>query len=245
MIVEDFVMLGKTVPEPQSDGRTFVCSAGWSQEMRQLLRIYPLAIGGAPRTWDVCSVALERNPRDHRDESWQLRGDRKGGHQQINACFDYQRQLTDGERDNLLSQIDIAASKKEVNRQRQSLAIVQPDYAPTLCYSENVEADGHPQISLFAKTEEEKRQLGAKRFPFQPRLQVYINGKPEDWQLREWGCYEWLRKGGPDARHNHPIANRLKANPRLLIGNMNRHRNVWLVIAVLRCVPQGDLLISA
>lgn len=242
MIVEDFTMLGKTVPEPNSDGREFVCSAGWSQEMRQLIRIYPLSSWGAPRTWDVTRVALQRNPKDSRAESWQLCGNRKGdAHRRINSQFEHQRQLAGCERDNLLGQIQIAASMQDANDCRHSLAIVQPDHPPLLTYSENADADGHPQMALFAKTDEEKKKLGAKRFPFQPYLQFHLHGKPHNWQLREWGCYEWLRKGGPDSRHTHPIAQRLKGNPRLLVGNMNGRRNVWLVVAVLMAVQQVDM----
>ncbi len=66
MILDDFVMLGKTVPEPNSDGRVFVCSAGVSPTLRQLVRVYPLARGGAPARWSVNAVKLERNPKDAR-----------------------------------------------------------------------------------------------------------------------------------------------------------------------------------
>lgn len=42
MMFEDFIMLGKTIPEPQKKtGRVFVCSAGYSDEFRHLIRIYP------------------------------------------------------------------------------------------------------------------------------------------------------------------------------------------------------------
>ena len=37
MILEDFIMLGTTVPEPNSDGRIFVCSAGVSPELGKLV----------------------------------------------------------------------------------------------------------------------------------------------------------------------------------------------------------------
>src|SRR5207245_9483859 len=89
MIIEDFVMLGTTVPEPNSDGRVFVCSAGVSEEYRKLIRIYPLARRNAPRRWAVHRVQLVRNPRDSRDESFQVAGDRQpGAHQWINYRFE-------------------------------------------------------------------------------------------------------------------------------------------------------------
>jgi len=57
-------MLGTTVPEPTSDGRVFICSAGVSAELRSLMRIYPLARRRTPPRWSVNCVCLERNPKD-------------------------------------------------------------------------------------------------------------------------------------------------------------------------------------
>lgn len=245
MICEDFIMLGKTVPEPNSDGRTFVCSAGWSKEMRSLIRIYPLAMQDAPSMWTMASVRLERNPQDHRTESWRLRGDRSGDHHRtINSVFTVQKSLTGTEIASVMEQIE-AQSKKQANDAKQSLAVIQPDFPPELHFSENVESDDHPQLSLFARTDEEKRKAGAATFPFQPRLRFSCNGDFHDLQLRDWGCYEWMRKNEMDGRATHPIRKRLLDNPRLLVGNMNRHRNCWLVISVLRPVHQLDLFALA
>lgn len=235
-------MLGKTVPEARKDGRVSVCCAGWSSEMRSFVRIYPLAMQGAPKMWSRSRVALERNPEDHRVESWRLRGDRKGeAHRGINQTFEVDvPRLSNDEIMRLCEQLPVLP-KDEANRQRMSLAVVQPDHPPLLHFSENAESDDHPQMRLFEDNAEARRQLGAQRFPYQPRLKFTTDGKPHDLQLREWGAYEWLRKHGPGGRFNHPARDRLKNNPRLLIGNMNSHRNVWLVISILRATAQMDL----
>jgi hypothetical protein len=92
MVVEDFVMLGKTVPEPNSDGRVFVCSAGVSAELKTLMRIYPLARRDAPERWSINRVQVERNLRDNRIESRKLAGDRSVGmHDRINLTFPSRR----------------------------------------------------------------------------------------------------------------------------------------------------------
>ena len=72
MTLDDFVMLGTTVPEPNSDGRIFVCSAGVSAEYRSLVRLYPLARKNVPRRWGIYRVPVERNPKDSRPESFQV-----------------------------------------------------------------------------------------------------------------------------------------------------------------------------
>lgn len=241
LTVHDFVMLGTTVPEPQSDGRVFVCSAGYSPTLRKLIRIYPLAMKSAPGMWSVSRVTLERNPKDSREESFRLVGERQGdAHQGINAAFEHVRDVADGERERLIASIQ-DMTKRQANADRLSLAIVQPDHPPSLRFTENVEADDHPQMSLFAKSDAEKRELGSARFPYQPRVTFEVKGARHDLQLRDWGSYEWLRKRGADGRYDHPARARLTKNPRLLIGNMNAHRNVWLVISMLKPVAQPDL----
>lgn len=239
MIVEDFVMLGKTVPEEQADGRVFVCSAGWSRELRSLIRIYPLGMSGAPPKWSVCRVALERNPRDSRAESWKIGADRSpDAHGEINSQFVVLDTLCEQGRESLMTEIE-QTTICAANEARTSLAVVQPDFAPELRFSDRPESDNHPQMWIFAP--DEKPEMGAARFPFQPRIKFVCNGARHDLQLREWGAYEWMRKNDWDGRNNHPIRGRLKSNPRLLVGNMNGHRNVWLVIDVLRAVTQIDM----
>jgi hypothetical protein len=51
VILDDFVMLGKTVPEASSDGREFVCTAGYSLEMRRAVRIDQMGHCGSPPRW--------------------------------------------------------------------------------------------------------------------------------------------------------------------------------------------------
>jgi hypothetical protein len=41
-------MLGKTIPELTSDGRVFVCSAGYSEDFHALVRLYPLERRATP-----------------------------------------------------------------------------------------------------------------------------------------------------------------------------------------------------
>ena len=76
MILEDFVMLGKTTPETDRQGRITVCSAGWSPELKQLVRVYPLAVEKQPQDFSVSRIHLERNHKDTRRESWKIAGDR-------------------------------------------------------------------------------------------------------------------------------------------------------------------------
>lgn len=231
MTLNDFVMLGKTVPEPNSDGRVFVCSAGYSLELRSLLRVYPLARRNAPPRWSVSRVELCRNPKDSRSESWKINGDRSPEtHDAINSLFEPKGTVTEKERRRLLSGC-LMGSINEANAKRRSLAILEPE-GISLTFEHNPESPASPQLRLFEW--EPKPTLGSKRFAYIPRLRFRDE---EGWHclmLRDWGCYEFLRKQGDGRRHELAAALGLSDACSLLIGNLNHHRTAWLVISVLR-----------
>jgi hypothetical protein len=230
MILEDFVMLGKTVPEPNRDGRVFVCSAGYSPELRSLLRIYPLARHASPERWSISEIALSRNPRDNRNESWQIRGDRSlPVHEYVNERFHRIGAVSEKERQSMLSRC-VISSVQEANGDRISLAIVEPEFV-SLEFEHNPESPNSPQLHLFDF--EPKIVEGAKRFAYIPHLRFRDKGGDHRLMLRDWGCFEFMRKHGDVRRDELRSALHLEKPCSLLIGNLNHHRNAWLVISVL------------
>jgi hypothetical protein len=241
MRLDDFVMLGKTIPEPNSDGRVFVCSAGASPEMRSLVRLYPLARRESPSRWSRSRVHVERNPRDSRMESFQIAGDRsQEGHDEINGRFDVVGSVARPHRDSLLASF-VGGSIKSLNASRKSLAVIQAVAPPRLHFTDSEQSPDSPQLSLFAQTETEHRDLGARRFAYQPRLEFCDEDGWHDLQLRDWGAYEFMRKHGNQRRHELRHALHLDNNPMMIVGNMNNQRTAWLVIAVLHPLRQDDL----
>lgn len=217
MILEDFVMLGKTAPETDRQGRVTVCSAGWSPELRQLIRIYPLAEENCPPDFSVSQVRLERNRKDSRMESWAIAGDRSVDvHKSINARFDTRGILND--RKSLLNEIPNVSSIKEANEKRLSLAVVEPEIRPNFYLEFN-------QNRVVGKK-------STKAYDYIPRLKFISGGKTHKLKYLNQEVYENLGKN----MHNIgllKIKEKFQANPRLLIGNMFAFRNNWLVIAGL------------
>jgi len=232
IVLDDFVMLGKTVPEPSSDGRIFVCSAGVSAELRRLIRIYPLARKGSPPRWRRCRVPLERNPKDSREESFKIAGDRTAdGHPLINRQFELLDEVKPRDRMALLKPF-VVNSIAEANKKRRSLAVIHPE-ALDLHFQFNPTSPDSPQEALF-EIEGEKEPQGAKRFAYIPRLNFKDECGPHDLMLRDWGCYEFMRKHGDTyAKQNMASALHLKRSSSLLVGNFNQHRTSWLVISVI------------
>lgn len=239
MICDDFIMLGKTVPEPQSDGRVFVCSAGYSAELRSLIRIYPLARKDAPRRWSISRVPLERNTKDSRAESWKLAGDRSADrHGNINKVFETYSKVKGMQTRDVLDDDRVwVSSIKEANERRISLALLAPKGTPEVIYEHNANSPDSPQLKLF--TDGLPPAQGAKRFPYMPRLAFDDDKGGHRLMLRDWGCYERMRKA-PGALDLEDCLS-LGPDSRLLIGNLNSHRTAWLVISVLNI---GDAQMS-
>lgn len=246
MILEDFVMLGTTVPEPNSDGRVFVCSAGVSAEYGSLIRIYPLARRNAPRRWGVSRVQLERNPADSRKESFRIAGNRsQNNHQWINYRFEQAtKSVSESARASLLSRYTIG-SIQEANKKRLSLAILQPD-AISLDFQENTRSSAAgAQMTLFDGGEDESAS-GARRFRWMPRLRFRDECGNHNLMLRDWGSFELQRKS-EDQYFRDNLINALHLNPSssLLVGNMNNQRNTWLVISVLNNIREPETLFDS
>lgn len=232
MIFEDFVMLGKTVPEPNSDGRVFVCSAGWSSEYRKLIRIYPLARKNAPPRWSKSVVRLERNPKDSRDESWRLAGDRStASHESINLSFDVVEKRVGVDVQSEMVKRTLVDSLAQANTERLSLALVHPVATPRLFFDHNPTSPDSPALRLFDVGQEQAK--GAKRFPYIPRLEFADEDGTHRLMLRDWGVFEFMRKHGSSRRHELEGALRLGPDSSLLVGNLNNQRTAWIVISVL------------
>lgn len=239
MRLDDFVMLGTTVPEVISDGREAVCSAGYSDEFGSLLRLYPLARFDAPKRWHTYRVEIERNSRDRRSESFALRGERRENHSDINRrSFSETGKIAPASLADVVER-NLVASIREANDRRISLAFLRPRDL-RLEFDYNPAAPDAPQLKLFPA---DPSQLnGSRRFPYIPRLRFFDErGYGHNLKLRDWGAFEFLRKF-PEDRAGLESNLKLDSDAVLLVGNHAQHRSSWLVISVLQVAPQMSLL---
>lgn len=231
MILDDFVMLGKTVPETNSDGRQFVCTAGYSIELRQAIRIYPMARRNCPARWSVSRIPVERNPKDSRKESWKIRGDRRpGAHEFINGVIEPVYPKTGPAMQRQIVSDLLSVSVKAANDRRASLCVVYPEDIPRVSLEQGDSVEMAPTPDMFGDVAE---LPVASRFRWHPRLVFDDKAGRHDLMLRDWGCYELMRKHGDEMALSLGEALNLSTAPPLLCGNLNRFRTSWLVISVL------------
>jgi hypothetical protein len=238
MTLDDFVLLGTTVPEAMKDGRVVRCSAGYSVEHGALIRLYPLSPRGGLHRWDRFHVALERNPKDSRRESYKLAGDRHDQDAVDELTWQLQQnglwqkvpesaRLADVER-------FVVPSIKYLNDHRLSLGIVAPEQLLDWSYEYNREADRAQQ--QFEGMETPKPESGRAAYPQRPKVRFRDADGEHNLSLNEHGCYEYLRKN-PQAPQENLFNNlrwgQAERDVRLLVGNLSHQRNAWVIIAYL------------
>lgn len=230
------LLLGTTVPEPsKTDDRIYVCSAWWHDDLG-LIRVYPLPMVSPPRRWHLYDIDVVRNPKDSRVESWKIQSAPDG-----TSPLRHIGKLPDSQRRNLADWVNakhLPTSIAEANDRRLSLALVRPE-GLEFDLEHNMDSPNSPQLRLFDP--DSAPQLGAKRFPYIPRLRFH-DGRQHHLMLRDWGAYEQMRKHVGKERE---MPSWLHLGPRsmLLVGNLNHQRNAWVVISVLNIAsPQLSLM---
>jgi len=232
MRVDDFVLLGRTVPEKSKKYGYKVCSAGYSAELGGLMRVYPLPVQNGLRQWSRLRLELERPRDDSRCESWALKtrdmasvlevGSDKTKRASYAAFFDGM----------------LARSVEQLNRDRASLGIIKP--RGFQCHFGSRRGMTCPSQQMLFDCMDDK--FGAEAADLVPQM-VFEDADGEHClQVREIGAYEWIRT-------NRDRAAQLWMNYRLnkdrdvylLVGNMASHRNVWLIINIITFKQEATL----
>jgi hypothetical protein len=218
MRIDDFVMLGRTVPESSKRHGLVVCSAGYSRELNQFIRIYPVAKNNQINRWSTCEIEVDRNNQDSRIESWKVKdgcAPRITGRTNKDFEFDFLDKIA-------------SPSIQALNEERKSLGIIRP----RSCYGHFAGMKKN-QERLFPLFDfQDNSNSGAKI----PRLNFFDAHGEHDLQLRDWGSREFLRKHQEEKHYqlwdalflNNPDYKHL-----FFVGNHNNHRNIWLVISVI------------
>jgi len=215
MILEDLILLGRTVPVESKKHGVSICGACYSPEMRRLIRVYPLSLNEFNiKNRGVFRAKLRCPSDDSRHESFRL--------------LDYSDTGTYSNK----TEIKAILSKfidtiENLNLKKFSLGVLNPYEFSIKMRLQKSTADTR-QLLLFEKHTEKKFKTGSD-YPVSPY--VVIN---DDFQkflpLRTWQIFELMRKR-PDKICSSYIEDIFKnKNVFFIIGNHVMFRNVWLVI---------------
>lgn len=210
-MIKQYTLVARAAADDSKKYGKSICSAGICP-VEGLIRVYPLLTQTKMKAWDTYEVEVEQRRTDTRSESWHADVEfapHRIGKQDRYECL------------GLLARNHLAASIRELNAKKRSLAVIVPDRINEMWFD----------------TRDEAGQDWGKRAVFEvPRIAYELAGKTHQQQIIEMGCYEWLRNG-----RNEP--SRLWDNLRFtdpdyrhmfLIGNQARFRNSWMIIDVLQ-----------
>lgn len=244
MRLDDFIPLARTVPEESKKYGARTCMAGFSPDLGQLVRVYPVLIDAPVKARHKAELELTRNPDDNRRESYRLK-DAVGS---IITLADRPSVDTDGIFD--FADVTGPTSIGALNAARLSLGFIK---------AKNASVDLVPRT----KFEDPRQRVLFEEFLDDARKHEFVLGNHHDllpyvtfWddsgrhclQIREWGAFEFLRR-------NQDTPDKLLGAYRtgtdyevmLLVGNMSHMRNVWMVLQVFsrRVGKQASLFEAA
>ena len=223
MRCDDFICLGRTVPEESKKYGAKVCMAGVSREFGSLMRVYPLPVVNPIRARHECVLELERNHQDSRRESWKLK-DRTSGIVSVSP-----KQAVDPNGLATILRPFISRSIDELNDRRASLGVLELQGSPRGFFRERSGVMHPDQGALFAVADE---CFGANSIDIAPYIEFWDQDeKHHELQIREWGCYEWIRK---DRSNASVLWDNLGLNGTkpiwAVVGNQANRRSSWLII---------------
>ena len=247
--IEDFVVLGRTVPEDSRKYGQKVCMAGYSAENNQFLRVYPLLV---PVESDADSngfrarhryvLDLQRNPQDTRSESWRVSDEKQPTQTPWKLAPETKKST-------LLKWLDkrVIPSIRALNDCKMSIGVIRVssgNWRGVMVPREATEKS-ESVASLFDDLDDQAHfshqvRLIA-RVKYAPHIHFSDAEGPHELQIREWGAYMLLAK---DEYADKPEAlwgasgYRSTKDLYLVIGNMMNHRKNWLVIKTFEADEQ-------
>jgi hypothetical protein len=219
MILEDVIMLARTVPEPSKRYGVKVCSVVYSPELKGLIRIYPLLPNERIRSRHTLRVELERNRMDSRRESFK----------KINYSLTgnvVQKEGLESIFDSLVSE-DIS----ELNDQRKSLGIIKTNLNDCRFEMKSKKDVEDPrQLCLFQSPDLNTQKLmTGQDYKHIPYVVVPGQKQQKNLQIREWGIYELIRKNDGVISDKYLTGIFKGEDVYFIVGNMNGCRSVWIV----------------
>lgn len=223
MRIDDLIVLGRTTPVKSKKYGHCVCVAGYSEELRQFIRIYPTSIKSKIKTLCKISVEVERKNEDNRFESWALKTRSEDSILSVSDPLPKEQILP-------ILQNNLSASVAELNTKRLSLGVIKPKRFEIVT----------EQREEF--TQHEKGIRTMESFPIIPRLElpreILSKGEQARFMINEWGVYQLMGKYDDTGKAltATDIKNALYIKDGkevyFVVGNINKSRTIWLVIKV-------------
>jgi hypothetical protein len=218
MILEDCIMLARTVPEPSKKYGVRVCSVAYSPELRRLIRIYPLMVGEKISQRHTFRVKLKRNNMDSRDESFKKVAYSLTGNV-----------IGKGELEPILMNL-MVDDISDLNARKKSLGVIKAEsgsYYVKMKSKKDVK--DNCQLFLFkAPNLSNQKFLTGQDYKHIPYVVIPSQKCQKNIQIRDWGTYILLAKNNGCISDKYLSEIFKNDDVYFVVGNMNGCRTVWI-----------------
>jgi hypothetical protein len=234
--IDDLIVLGRSHPEPISDGRHTVCLGGYSPTYGYI-RLYPTRMGMSElERWNIVSVPVEYDGEDHREESYKIQGSKEDW-DNLHTKVEQVGKLSKAQQIQLVDEL-ATDCPSQLNEDRISLGLVKPETVHDI-YLDDTDGDT-VQIDLTGR-----KLMGKTDFDHK----LYINytcdncqqKTPHDQHVIEWGVYEFWKRNDDPERVKDALGFNNDDHHYFFVGNLRNHPTAYIIISVLR-FKEGDML---
>lgn len=236
--VEDFVVLGRTVPEESKKYGQRICMAGYSPDNGQFLRVYPLMVpvgdsadANGFRARHTYALDLQRNLHDTRSESWRVKDQNAPTSTPWSRAVEVSK--TDILRRLLSRKVPSIAALNDCKLSLGVLVVNAGQWQGEMVKRDAQEPPEFHQGLFDDLADQSEPQSDLTLVKHAPYIRFEDRDGPHRLQVREWGAYRLLADPKyADTPESLWTASgyHLDADLMLVVGNMNNHRNNWLVI---------------
>ncbi len=240
--LKNCVVIGQGAPNQLKDKRISKCIVLCELETKKLHRIYPVPMGWL-RQWDVCEVCVEKNPTDHRKNTWKIFRSKDDWKKLKEWIKVKDKKYSEKERKELIKSLSCGVVLSDLIKNGESFGIIRPKIMKFELEQRNPSTTKQMTlINDLRDLDEGFCIINQKDYKFKPYITYECEGncqcknKTHRQQTIEWGCYEWMRKNPNDATK---LAENLRLfdneyDKYLLVGNIHKAPQTYIIINIFR-----------
>ena len=240
VFLKNLVAIGLGAPNQLRDGRQSICVCACNPETKELLRIYPVPLGWI-RKWDIFDVEVEKNPTDHRENTWKIKNSKEDW-KRLDKWLDVKEEkYPESKREELIKFIGFSVLSDLIEN-KKSFGIIEPIIKDFKLEQQNKSTIKQLTLGEVEDLDEPYTIINQKDYKYKPYITYECIGnckcknKVHCQSISEWGCYEYMRKN-PSKETNLKDNLRLfdqEYNKYILVGNIYKAPQTYVIIDILR-----------
>ena len=245
VLLKSLVVIGQGAPNQLKDGRQSVCVCACKLDSKKMIRIYPVPMGWL-RKWDIFDVEVEKNPRDHRENTWKIKNSKQDWKKLYKWITKKNEKYPKNQREELIKSIGFSVLSSLIEN-KKSFGIIKPIIKGFELKQQNKSTIKQLTLGEMENLDEPFTIINQKDFKFKPYILYECEGdckcknKIHKQSISERGCYEFMRKY-PGREMELSKALYLFDKDYILyflVGNIHKAPQTYIIIDIFRFKKEG------